>query len=310
MTSARMFRKLFLFSLAILLTAFVFTACGVIDGADADEKDTKKTEAKGVGFSGGDRTIRLPDGASMEMVKVEAGSFEMSARDGENGSDEVSHRVTLTRDFYLGRTEVTQAQWKAVMGTDPSYFKGDDLPVEKVSWNDAMEFCEKLNDSGKAPRGWKFSLPTETQWEYAARGGNKSRGCKYSGSDKADDVAWYYENSGDFRLDDSSWDYDKLDSNHCKTHPVGRKKANELGLYDMSGNVYEWCLDDWNDDSSKLTAEFTRGNDRSGSDRALRGGCWALDARFCRPAYRSCGDPDYCRDFILGFRVALVPESY
>ena len=153
MTSARMFRKLFLFSLAILLTAFVFTACGVIDGADADEKDTKKTEAKGVGFSGGDRTISLPDGASMEMVKVEAGSFEMSARDGENGSDEVPHRVTLTRDFYLGRTEVTQAQWKAVMGTDPSYFKGDDLPVEKVSWNDAMEFCEKLNDSGKAPRG-------------------------------------------------------------------------------------------------------------------------------------------------------------
>ena len=129
MTSARMFRKLFLFSLAILLTAFVFTACGVIDGAD--EKDTKKTEAKGVGFSGGDRTISLPDGVSMEMVKVEAGSFEMSAADGENESDEVPHRATLTKDFYLAQTEVTQAQWKAVMGSNP---------LEKVSWNDAMSF--------------------------------------------------------------------------------------------------------------------------------------------------------------------------
>ena len=377
---AHILRKTFHFFLAIVLTAFVFTACGGKDDED-DEKDTKKTEARGredlrkgkaaynigdyheaamsfslaaedgnaeamyllgkcyqdgtgvernigkaeqwmkkaadrgysgpkaamdafpdrsiatadaavdAGFSGGDRTISLPGGARMELVRVEAGSFTMSARDGENDSDEVSHRATLTKDFYLGRTEVTQAQWKAVMGNNPSYFKGDDLPVEQVSWNEAMEFCEKLNDSGKAPRGWKFTLPTETQWEYAARGGKKSNGYKYSGSNTIDDVAWYEDNSG------------------SKTHPVGQKKANELGLYDMSGNVLEWCLDDKNSNSSMLTAEFTRGNDRSGSRRAIRGGSWFFNARFCRSAYRDFGSPGIRNDH-LGFRVALVPERY
>ena len=380
MTPARILRKTFLFILAILVTAFVFTACGGKD--DADDEDAKKTEAKGRedlrkgkaayeigkydeaamsfslaaqdgnaeamyllgkcyqegtgverntdkaeqwmkeaadhGYSGAKdalvslslpagRTISLPGGVSMELVRVEAGSFTMSARDGEIFNDEVSHRATLTKDFYIGRTEVTQAQWKAVMGSNPSGFKGDDLPVEKVSWNDAMEFCEKLNDSGKAPRGWKFTLPTETQWEYAARGGNRSRGYKYSGSDKADEVAWYYENSGDSRLDDSSWSFSKLDSNHCKTHPVGKKKANELDLYDMSGNVWEWCLDDWNSDSSKLTAEFTRGNDRSGSGRVIRGGSWFNRAEVCRSADREDFDVPGRRGHFLGFRVALVP---
>ena len=258
----------------------------------------------------GNRTISLPGNMKLELVKVEAGSFEMSAKDGENFDDEVAHRATLTKDFYIGRTEVTQAQWTAVMGSNPSCFKGDDLPVETVSWNDAMEFCWKLNDSGKAPNGWKFTLPTETQWEYAARGGKKSKGYKYSGSDKADDVAWYYENSGDSRLDDSSWTVDKVDSNHCKTHPVGQKKANELGLYDMSGNVYEWCLDGWNSDSSKLTAEFTRGNNQSGSSRVDRGGSWDFSARGCRSANRDHRDSGH-RDSDLGFRVALVPaEGY
>ena len=186
---------------------------------------------------------------------------------------------------------MTQAQWIAVMGNNPSIFKGDDLPVEQVSWNNAMEFCEKLNDSGKAPRGWKFTLPTETQWEYAARGGKKSKGSKYSGSDSIDEVAWYWDNA------------DK------KTHPVGQKKANELGLYDMSGNVWEWCLDDWNRDSSELTAEFTRGNDRSGSIHACRGGSWVSSASHCRSARWDFDDLGY-RDNYLGIRVALVPESY
>ena len=252
--------------------------------------------------------ISLPGGKILEMVKVEAGSFTMSARDGENYDNEVSHRATLTKDFYIGRTEVTQAQWKSVMGNNPSTFKGDDLPVEMVSWNDAMEFCEKLNSMGKAPSGWKFSLPTGTQWEYAARGGKKSRGYKYSGSDKADDVAWYYENSGDVRLDESSWP-DKLDSNHCKMHPVGQKKSNELGLYDMSGNVFEWCLDDFNDDTSKLMAEFTRNNDQEGSPRVIRGGSWGHNTRACRSALLSGGRPGL-RGRGHGFRVVLVPESY
>ena len=224
-------------------------------------------------------------------MKVAAGSFTMNARDGENYPEEVQHRATLKRDFFIGQTEVTQAQWKAVMNNNPSRFKGDDLPVEKVSWNDAMSFCEKLNKSGKAPKGWKFSLPTETQWEYAARGGKKSKGYKYSGSNNVEDVAWYGDNSG------------------SKTHPIGQKKANELGLYDMSGNVWEWCLDDWNDDSSKLKAEFSRGNDQGGAYRAHRDGCWGLDAGDCRSSFRGRSSVGYRIDY-MGFRVALVPEKY
>ena len=235
-------------------------------------------------------TVELSNNVKLAMVKVEAGSFEMSAKDGENYSDEVPHWVTLTRDFYIGKTEVTQAQWKAVMGNNPSYFKGDNLPVENVSWNEAMEFCAKLNSMGKAPKGWKFTLPTETQWEYAARGGKNSRGFKYSGSNNVGEVAWvawYDGNSGE------------------KTHPVGTKKANELGLYDMSGNVWEWCLDDYQEDSSRAKPEFDRGNDQGGSKRVSRGGSWYSSARFCRSAIRYNYGPGN-RYYYLGFRLALV----
>ena len=235
----------------------------------------------------GDLTLELSGNVKLEMVKVEAGSFEMSAKDGENSKYEVPHRVTLTKDFYIGKTEVTQAQWKAVMGNNPSSFKGDDLPVEEVSWNDAMEFCAKLYRMGKAPSGWKFTLPTETQWEYAARGGNRSKGYKYSGSNNVGEVAWYDDNSG------------------SKTHPVGTKKANELGLYDMSGNVFEWCLDDWNDDSSRAKPEFDRGNDQSDSGRVDRGGGWLFGTQGCRSSFRNYYPGD--RGNILGFRLALVP---
>ena len=235
--------------------------------------------------------IDLSREKSIEMVKVEAGTFEMSAKDGENERDEVPHQATLTRDFYIGQTEVTQAQWRAVMGTNPSRFKGDDLPVEQVSWNDAMEFCEKLNAMGKAPKGWMFTLPTETQWEYAARGGKKSKGYKYSGSNDVDEVAWHRGNSG------------------SNTHPVGQKKANELGLYDMSGNVFELCLDDGNDDSSKQKAEFTRGNDQGGSKRVNRGGSWSAYAWFCRSSYRINYAPGFRDNFQLGFRLALVQSN-
>ena len=240
------------------------------------------------------KNIELPSGTIVTLVKIEAGSFEMSAKDGENESDEVPHRATLTKDFYLGQTEVTQAQWRAVMGTDPSEFKGDDFPVEQVSWYDAMEFCDKLNTMGKAPKGWMFILPTETQWEYAARGGKKSKGYKYSGSNNIDEVAWYAQNSS---------------VSHAlgETHPVGQKKENELGLYDMSGNVHEWCLDDWNADSSKQKAEFKRGNDQDGSYRVARGGSWFdyYGAKHCRSSTRAYWEP-VARGSFHGFRIALV----
>ena len=229
-------------------------------------------------------TVALPNSVKLELVKVEAGTFVMGARDGENNGNEIEHEVTLTKDFYIGSSEVTQAQYQAVMGNNPSGFKGDDMPVEQVSWNDAMAFCAKLNEMGKAPKGWKFTLPTEAQWEYAARGGHKSHNCTYSGSNDFDEVAWHDGNSGK------------------KTHPVAQKKANELGLYDMSGNVWEWCLDLY-EGGYAHDPEFL--TDNIGSFRVNRGGSWYYVAKFCRSASRDCDAPGF-HDDDVGFRVVLV----
>ena len=248
------------------------------------QEEARRMEARRQILATGDRVLELTGNVKLALVKIEAGPFTMGARDGENFDNEKEHQVTLTRDFYIGKTEVTQAQWKAVMGTDPSYFKGDDLPVDSVSWIDAMEFCKKLNDSGKAPDGWKFTLPTEAQWEYAARGGNRSRGYKYSGSNDASEVAWYDNNSG------------------RQPHPVALKKANAFGLYDMSGNVWEWCLD-LHEDGYVGDPEFLKGN--SGRNRVLRGGSWFDDAWNCRSARRIVHNPGHSGDF-FGFRVVLV----
>ena len=292
MTTDKRNRKVFFLfcCLAVLLSGAAFPGCG------------KAASVKSLPKKSWNGEIELPGAVTMKMVKVEAGTFEMSAADGENYRNEVAHQVTLKHDFYIGRTEVTQAQWEAVMGDNPSEFKGAELPVENMSWNDAMEFCEKLNSTGRAPDGWKFTLPTETQWEYAARGGKHTKGYKYSGSDDIDEVAWYMENppSG----------FGGLSFVKKPTHQVGQKKANELGLYDMSGNVWEWCLDDYQDggDSGKLTAEFARGNDRNGPNRAIRGGSSSYRAYGCRVSCRGDFAPDRT-DADQGVRVVLVPES-
>ena len=264
---------------AVFLYAAFFPGCG--------ERSSKGSETV---LKPGQKvvTVTLPGGEKLDFVKVDAGTFRMSAPDGDNDSDEVAHLAELKRDYYIGKTEVTQAQWKAVTGTNPSKFKGNTLPVENVSWNEAMDFCEKLNSAGKAPDGWKFTLPTETQWEYAARGGDKSEGWIYSGSKRVGKVAWHYGNSGG------------------RTHAVGKKKANELGLYDMSGNVWEWCLDEWSKKSDGLNAGFTGESFQEGSDRAIRGGSWYGSARRSRVSNRSHGSPRY-RDSHIGFRLALVP---
>lgn len=214
-------------------------------------------------------------GVPFKMIRVEGGSFDMAT----------NYHVKLS-DYYIGETQVTQALWKAVMGSNPSWFKGDNKPVERVSWDDCQAFIEKLNSklSNQLPRGCKFRLPTEAQWEFAARGGKKSNGFEYAGSDNIDEVAWYDDNSDD------------------KTHPVKGKKANELGLYDMSGNVWEWCQD-WYDSYSSGSQTDPTGPS-SGSIRVNRGGGWGFDARRCRLSYRGYNTPDY-RYYYLGFRLAL-----
>ncbi|MBQ6584525.1 MAG: formylglycine-generating enzyme family protein [Alistipes sp.] len=205
-----------------------------------------------------------------DMVYVEGGTFTMGATS-EQGSDAYSdespiHSVTVS-DFYIGKYEVTQAQWRAVMGSNPSYFTGDNLPVKQVSWDDIQEFITKLNTM----TGKTFRLPTEAEWEYAARGGNQSKGYKYSGSNTLDNVAWYTNNSGG------------------KTHPVGQKQPNELGLYDMSGNVWEWCQDWYGSYSSSSQTNPTGPN--SGYGRVLRGGSWFSNAALCRVSSRSYSNP-------------------
>ena len=231
--------------------------------------------------STGNQTFTV-NGVSFTMIAVKGGTFTMGATL-EQGSDayndKPTHQVTLS-DYYIGETEVTQELWQAVMGSNPSDFSGTNLPVEGVSWNDCQTFITKLNQL----TGKNFRLPTEAEWEYAARGGQKSRGYEYAGSNTLSDVAWY--NSG------------------SKTHPVKQKQANELGLYDMSGNVYEWCQDYYGSYSSNAQTNPT--GPSSGSYRVNRGGGWDSSASYCRVADRSCNSPGL-RDYALGFRVVLLP---
>ena len=228
-------------------------------------------------------TIPVKDGICIEMVKVEAGTFMMGATsEMKNPYDDEKpvHQVTLTNDYYMGKYEVTQALWQAVMGKNPSYFKGDNLPVNYVRWKDCQRFISKLNSM----TGRKFRLPTEAEWEYAARGGKKSRGYQYSGSSNISDVAWYDGNSGD------------------KTHPVGTKQANELGIYDMTGNVLEWCQDWYGSYYSSSQTNPTGAT--SGSRHVNRGGSWAKNVRRSSPSCRY-GAIYVDRDLDLGFRLAL-----
>jgi formylglycine-generating enzyme required for sulfatase activity len=221
------------------------------------------------------------------MVPVPGGKFTMgcTAEQGSDcsGDEKPAHTVTLS-SFYIGKYEVTQAQWESVMGSNPSNFKGcANCPVENVSWNDVQDFISKLN----AKTGKKYRLPTEAEWEYAARGGSSSRGYKYAGSNEIAAVAWYDVNSND-----------------KKTHPVGQKSPNELGIYDMSGNVREWCSD-WYDVSYYSSSASTNPQGpASGSYRVLRGGSWSGFYSHCRVADRGSGSPEN-RGIYFGFRVLL-----
>ena len=241
------------------------------------------------------------------MVYVEGGTFTMGATS-EQGNDADSdekpaHQVTLS-SFSIGKYEVTQEEWEAVMGSNPSFYKGAKLPVENVSWDDCQDFIRKLNEL----TGKQFRLPTEAEWEYAARGGNLNSGNKYSGSNNMEIVGWYYENSGDSRLDDSTWDVNTVDSittaNNGYTHPVGQKQPNELGLYDMSGNVWEWCQDWYGENYYGSSPSQNPKGPSTGSIRVDRGGSWSRYARYCRVSNRYYDTPGG-RFNNLGLRLAL-----
>ena len=259
-----------------------------------------------LGFSGmaQEKKTFTVNGVSFNMIYVQGGTFQMGSDDSEAFSwEQPVHSVTLS-DYYIGETEVTQELWEAVMGSTIEqqrkkaeeywgvdfdlYGVGSTYPMYYISWEDCQEFIKKLNRI----TGKNFRLPTEAQWEYAARGGNKSRGYKYAGSDTIGEVAWYDDNACD-GVGSSSPDYG--------THRVGTKSANELGLYDMSGNVYEWCSDWYGSYSTSSQTNPT--GPTTGSDRVLRGGCWGFNARNCRVANRIGDSPGY-RSNNGGFRLS------
>ena len=219
------------------------------------------------------------NGVDFSMIKVDGGEFSMGD-DGEQVKDNPAHKVRVS-DFLIGQTEVTQALWEAVMGNNPSYSKGEELPVEQVSWEDCMLFVQKLNELTKE----NFRLPSEAEWEFAARGGNKSRGYKYSGSDNLKSVAWCVENKGH------------------GTHAVAKKKPNELGLYDMSGNVYEWC-NDWYDEQYYRNSPYENPvGSANGLYKVLRGGSYRNKNK-CKVNIRHYNAP-YYKYGNIGLRLSI-----
>jgi formylglycine-generating enzyme required for sulfatase activity len=237
----------------------------------------------------------ITNSVGMKLVLIPKGTFMMGSPIEEEGADndEEQHQVTISKDYYLGVTEVTQGQYEKVMGTNPSHFqkrvirKSDSsmYPVESVSWEDAVEFCKKLSELPEEKKaGRVYRLPTEAEWEYACRAGSKTAYSFGADSRSLGDYAWFGGNSGQ------------------QTHPVGEKKANAWGLYDMHGNVWEWCSD-WYGEYPKGTVSDPSGPNE-GSDRVGRGGGWGNGAAGCRSADRNGGDPSNRGDD-LGFRVAL-----
>jgi len=271
---------------------WIFCAFFIMFQAVAGEKPTSLTASSSF-------TVRLPGNVTLELVRIPKGEFMMGSPATEAGrlDDEIQHRVTLTKDFFLGKYEVTQAQWQAVMGNNPSYFRGLRLPVENVSWHDAIQFCETLTATGHRegwlPENWKFTLPTEAQWEYACRAGT--------------DTPFSYGSSSDA----SKMNFDGNNPYGGANRGVDRQSTvevgslgyrNNFGLYDMHGNVWEWCLDYYGSFSRGAVSDPVC---ESGSDRVLRGGCWFSYAMGCRSASRNYYYPAL-RPISVGFRLALV----
>ena len=276
---------------------------------DYKDSKTKLQEANKYVFGQLDECLKE---INLEMVTCSPGTFIMGSQESEYGElkeainefhkrlfrfdyAEIQHEVTLSKGFKIGKYPVTQAQYKKIMGKNPSHFNGDNNPVEKVSWHDAKEFCDKLNEkyASKLPSGYEFDLPTEAQWEYACRAGTtsalnngKALTSEIGKCQNLDEIAWYCENSDN------------------KTHPVGQKKPNAWGIYDMHGNVWEWCRDWYGDYPTGNVTDPV--GPSTGSIRVFRGGSWIDLAGYCRSAGRYYDYPDN-RNIHIGFRLAIVP---
>ena len=223
----------------------------------------------------------------MEFVLITAGEFDMGSQSNEKGRNDNEgpvHHVKISNVFYMGKYVVTQKQWRDVMGNNPSFFKGDNLPVEQVLWNDAMEFIKKLNEK---EGGNKYRLPTEAEWEYAARAGTTTRYSFGDNESKLGDYAWYDANSG------------------SKTHDVGQKNPNPWGLYDMHGNVWEWVQDIYHNSYSGAPEDGTSWESGGGFDRVLRGAAWDWPVGGCQSAFRGYAGPTG-RSSSIGFRLLRV----
>ena len=271
------------FAIATCL-AFLLQGCGDSDAL----KKSLPMESALVKLKSGDQ-VSLTTTHGIDLIGIPSGSFQMGSDSGDS-DEKPAHTVRLTKAFFLGKTEVTQAQWRAVMGSNPSYYTGDELPVEQVSWEDCIKFCEELtkreHDSGALPTGWKYTLPTEAQWEYACRAGTNT---KYSFGDSKSGLgahAWYSGNSGNV------------------THSVGGKKANPWGFLDMHGNVYEWCLDWYGDYPNGSVTDPSGPN--SALFRVIRGGSYLSFAVCLRSAYRSYNPPGFRPSYVVGFRLAMI----
>ena len=257
-----------LFFAAALVSVAAVVSCNRSKKSAEPAAEEEEVIVSDVKYNSETGSLEWP-GGSYRLITVEPGTFTMGpnakqeadARDWEKPA----HQVTLTKSYMIGETEVTQELWVAVMGENPSMTEGENLPVECVSWNLSHEFISRLNKI----TGLAFSLPSEAQWEFAAMGGNLSQGCMYPGSDNLDDVAWYQDNSGN------------------TVHPVAQKKPNELGIYDMAGNVWEWC-EDYYRGAYPSAEPQTDPLETAKSDNIIRrGGCWGGFAYFCRHSFRA-----------------------
>jgi formylglycine-generating enzyme required for sulfatase activity len=239
-------------------------------------------------------TVDLGKGVKLEMVLIPAGEYMMGLSEGDKMEAfdmyvPPQHRVRITKPFYLGKYLVTQEQWQTLMGSNPSRFKGPKNPVEQISWDDCQQFLGKLNAKVGGGAG-KFQLPSEAQWEYACRAGSKTKYCFGDDETRLGDYAWYDKNSGN------------------TTHPVGAKKPNAWGLYDMHGNVVEWCQDWWQDAFSYESPLDDPTGAPAGRGRVYRGCGWDNPARCCRSSSRG-GEPSGFSYFNLGLRVSRVPAD-